>query len=188
MTINVRDWLKEQEKNLLKFNDIPFNSEGEKQSFIKELTNWLSELVLKNYFIKKSPSKEKVNRIRQNVYWMDFGFNVGTEFNFPHFCVVIKEFRNTAIVVPLSTEKDDDDPELKSAGNLFIPIGVLNDLPGNKSPCYALVNQIRAVSKQRLSDYKQYGKFISITLEADQMQKIFDAISSLTTQTIKEKK
>lgn len=189
MAINVQYWLKKIQNELLKFDDISFNSESEKQKYIKDLIDWLSEITIKNFLIKRFPKKEKVNRTRQNVYWIDFGFNIGTEFNYPHFCVVIKEFNNTAIVVPISTEKEDD-PEWKSAGNLFIPIGILNDLPGDKKPCYALLNQIRTVSKQRLSDYwdKENKKFVSITLEPDQMKKIFDGINSLSTQKIKEKK
>ena len=60
-------------------------------------------------------------------------------------------------------------------------IGVLDDLTENKKPCYAMVNQIRSVSKQRLSDYKDKntGKFIEIKLRDSQMNKIYEAVSWL---------
>lgn len=176
--------IREFEQALKGLENAPFNTKEEKEEYLIKATNWINEIVIKNTIIRKDPKKENVKRIRQSVYWMDFGVNVGTEFNYPHFCVVIKEFGRTAIVVPLSTEKNDN-PEWKSAGNLFIKIGKLKDLPGEQKECYALVNQIRTVSKQRLSNYKHDGKFISITLDADQMKLILDAISSIGSQKIK---
>ncbi|MCM3730054.1 type II toxin-antitoxin system PemK/MazF family toxin [Fictibacillus nanhaiensis] len=114
--------------------------------------------------------------------------NIGSEFNFFHFCVVIKEFDYTAIVVPLSTEKDND-AEWKSAGNLVVPIGIIDDMPKDKKPVYAMVNQIKTVSKQRLSDYyvKEENKHYTMTLDEDQMGVIFQTISTLGKQKIKIK-
>jgi len=154
-----------------------------------KLAKWVYELAIKNFMIKYNPKKEKVNRLRQRVYWIDFGVNVGSEFNYPHFCVVVKEFDNTAIVVPISTVKEDD-PEWKHAGNLVVEIGCLDDLPYEKNPSYAMINQIKTVSKQRLSDYKdnKTGKYVRIELNEHQMQKIFDAINSISMQKINVKK
>lgn len=167
-------------EELLKKKDIS------QDEYLEKLTKWLNEIIIKNKLIIGKPSKEKVTRVRQHVYWIDFGFNIGTEFNFPHFCVVIKEFTNTAIVVPISTEKEED-PEWKSARNLFVPIGKIEGLPREKKDCYALVNQIRTVSKQRLSDYydKSTRKYIHIQLKPDQMKLILDAISQIGSQKIK---
>ena len=149
------------------------------------MTNWIKEIIIKNQIIKVNPKKEEVNRVRQNVYWIDFGFNIGTEFNFPHFCVVIKEFNKTAIVVPISSDKNDDS-EYKTAKNLYIPIGKIDGFPEEKRDCYAVISQIRTVSKQRLSDYKYKGKFIKLHLNADQMKLVFEGIKSLSEQKIKE--
>lgn len=177
--------IQEFEQALKGLENAPFNTKEEKEEYLNSATNWINEMITKNTIIKKQPKKETVKRMRQRVYWMDFGVNIGTEFNYPHFCVVVKEFGRTAIVVPLSSEKEDN-PDWKTAGNLFIEIGKLKDLPGEKKDCYALVNQIRTVSKQRLSDYKHKGKFIPITLDADQMKLILDAIKSIGEQNIKD--
>jgi mRNA-degrading endonuclease toxin of MazEF toxin-antitoxin module len=158
-------------------------------SYIHYLKKWLYDLVDRNYKLKNGNAKEKVSKKRQNVYCLDFGVNVGSEFNFFHFCVVIKEFDYTAIIVPLSTEKEDD-AEWKSAGNLVVPIGVIEDMPKEKKPVYAMVNQIRTVSKQRLTDYfdKNEGKYYPMTLDPKQMEKIFQSIIKLGSQDIFEKK
>ena len=156
-----------------------FLDNGEQKTrYINSLKTWLVESTTKNYFIKENPKKEIVHRYKQNVYWIDFGVNIGSEFNYPHFAVVLKEFKYTAIVIPLSTIKEDD-PEWKSAGNYIIDIGCIKDMPNEKKPCYALVNQIKTVSKQRLSDYKYQGKFYSIKLDDDQMKVLCEAIGSL---------
>ena len=127
-------------------------------NYDEKYLEWIQEVATKNRIIhyeknKNSKEVEKIGRSRGKVYHMDFGINVGSEFNFPHFCVVIKEFDYTAIVVPLSTVKEDD-PEWKSPENLIVEIGEIKDLPKDKKTCYALINQIKAVSKKRLDYYK----------------------------------
>ena len=176
----------EKLENILeKFNSIIFSKVEEENRkirdfYILKLKNWILEIPTKNFLIKYNPKKENIHRLKQRVYWIDFGVNIGSEFNFPHFCVVLKEFNYTAIVIPLSTIKEDD-ADWKSAKNLIVEIGVLDDLTENKKPCYAMVNQIRSVSKQRLSDYKDKntGKFIEIKLRDSQMNKIYEAVSWL---------
>ena len=53
MAINIQSWLKKIETDLLEFDNITFNNEGEKQNFIRGLTRWLSEISIKNFLIKK---------------------------------------------------------------------------------------------------------------------------------------
>jgi mRNA-degrading endonuclease toxin of MazEF toxin-antitoxin module len=178
--------LDEIKKAIFVNDDVKKNAE-EKRKYIYSLKEWLLEKTIKNQKIKNGLKRESVNRPRQRVYWIEFGINVGSEFSFPHFGVVIKEFDYTAIVVPISTEKEDD-PEYKNVGNLFIPIGELEDLPYDKRLCYALVNQIRAVSKVRMSDYKdEKSVFHQITLDETQMKSILDAIKGIGEQPIKIK-
>lgn len=180
--------------NINEIKKAVFNSEDtekdeiEKQKYIDYFKEWLLEKVIKNQKIKNKLKNECVSRPRQRVYWVEFGLNIGSEFSYSHFGVVVKEFNYTAIVVPISTEKDDD-PEYKHSGNLFVPIGELDDLPYDKKPCYALVNQIRTISKSRLSDYKdkKSNQFVKITLNETQMKIIFDAIKSIGEQNITTK-
>lgn len=179
--------------NLDEFKNATFNNKDEienkkeRDKYIQLFKEWLLEKTIKSQKIKNGLKKESVNRPRQRVFWIEFGTNIGSEFSFPHFGVVIKEFNCTAIVVPLSTEKEDD-PEYKNSGNLFIPIGELEDLPYDRKPCYALVNQIRTISKARMNDYKdKNGKYHQILLNEKQMKLIFDTIRKLGEQQIKIK-
>ncbi|MGZ0050604.1 type II toxin-antitoxin system PemK/MazF family toxin [Brevibacillus gelatini] len=172
---NLYERLKER---LLYFLDKP---EPYDYGFALKMKAWFTEVATKNQLLHSGVTKEKVQRPRKFVYWIDFGVNIGSEFNGPHFAVVIKEFSHTAIVVPLSSVKEDDG-EWKNPDNLIIPIGCIDGLPKDKKPCYAMVNQIRSVSKQRLSSYqdrttKQYYK---LKLRDDQMDLIDKAILSLT--------
>lgn len=167
-------------------NAIEFDN---KVRYVDSFKEWIVNLVRRNLEIKKDRKVEKQNRKRQSVYCLDFGVNVGSEFNYFHFCVVIKEFDYTAIIVPLSTEKEDD-AEWKSAGNLVIPIGIVEDMRYDKKPCYAMVNQIKTVSKQRLTDYYDNANkdYVRMMLNPVQTKLIYDAIHNLTTQEIFTKK
>ncbi|WP_050613368.1 type II toxin-antitoxin system PemK/MazF family toxin [Bacillus testis] len=153
----------------------------------EDLTNWLLEIGIKNKIIhlfKNNPpkrDKEMVRRRRSEVYWVDFGVNIGSEFNYPHFCVVIKEFTYHAIVVPISSMKEEE-KDWKSVDNLYMEIGPLKDLPEKQTDSYAVVSQIKSVSKQRLSSYKHKGKFIKMKLTDEQMDKIDQAILDLATK------
>ncbi|MGG1664536.1 type II toxin-antitoxin system PemK/MazF family toxin [Brevibacillus sp. NRS-1366] len=171
--------------SIYKFQKLDF---VDKDKYIQKTKEWLVSIVDRNYKIKTRPNNEKKSRGRQNVYCLDFGVNIGSEFNYFHFCVVVKEFDRTAIVVPLSTEKEND-ADWKSAGNLVIPIGEIEDMPYDKKPCYAMVNQIKSISKQRLTDYydKKQSKHIKMTLNQNQMKLIFDAITTIGEQEVKSK-
>lgn len=168
--IKIEDQFENIEKYFLKFLKKDFD-------YSLKLIDWIYELTLKNFMIKYNSNKEKIQRKRGYVYWIDFGVNVGSEFNYPHFCVVIKEFNCTAIVVPISTTKQND-PEWKKSENFVLEIGSIDSL--KKKSCYAMVNQIRTVSKQRLSCYRNNGKYIKIKLNTEQLDKINNAIKSLT--------
>jgi uncharacterized protein YifN (PemK superfamily) len=174
--------LEELEKIVISEKDEKVKKQEEK--YICLFKKWLLEQTIKNQMIKNGFKKESVSRPRQEVFWIDFGVNIGSEFSFPHFGVVIKEFNKTAIVVPLSTQKEDD-PEYKNVGNLIVPIGELEDLPADKKPCFALINQIKVISKSRINNYKdKNGKFYKIVLNENQMKLIFDTIKNISEQKI----
>lgn len=180
----VEDNFKKLSQKVNEFYKLDFK---DKEKYVFNLKKWLYDLVDRNLKIKRNQNKERVHKVRQNVYCLDFGVNVGSEFSFFHFCVVVKEFDYTAIVVPLSTEKEDD-ADWKSAGNLIVPIGEIDDMPYDKKPVYAMVNQIRTVSKHRLTDYydKKQKKHIPMTLNEIQMKNIFDTLEKITQQKIKQ--
>lgn len=150
----------------------------------QEHLKWIQKTAAKNKLIHSERKNnlreiEKVSRPRGNVYFMDFGINIGSELNYPHFCVVLREFDYTAIVIPLTTEKEDD-PEWKTVNNLITEIGSIKNLPEDK-PFYALVNQMRAVSKSRLDIYKDHSGncYSDLILDRDQMDLIEQKIITL---------
>lgn len=164
--------------NLLYFLD---KSYADDDNYPINFLKWILEVTIKNRIIhsnKTSKDKEMVRRRRSRIYWIDFGKNIGSEFNDPHFCVVIRESQYTAIVVPLSSQKENI-PDWKMAEDLIVPIGFIEDLPEKKKPTYALVNQIRTVSKQRLSTFKYKGKYKKLKLSDEQMNKIDKTIMKL---------
>ncbi len=157
-----------------------------KNSYINHFKQWLVDKAVKNQMIKNKRKDENIKRPRQRVYWCQFGINVGSEFSFPHFAAVIKEFDKTAIIVPISTEKEGN-AEYKYTDNYYVPIGVLDDLPGDKKDCYALVNQIKTVSKTRLSDYRdnKTKKHVKVSLRKEQMEAILASLNKISTQEVK---
>lgn len=158
--------LHETKKYLMKF----FNKE---EKYAVSMAFWFSEVAIKNKLIFFSRKKELINRRRSGVYFVDFGVNVGSEFNYPHFCVVVAESKFTATVIPISSKKDGDDEGWKSAeDHCYVDIGTISGFPGEARECYAVVSQITTVSKQRLSDYRESGRFYKLSLSDDQMDLI----------------
>lgn len=97
---------------------------------------WIREITDKNKAIynskldKTKQDHETFKKYRQRVFWIDFGKNIGSEFNDWHFAVVIRDSAFTALVVPISTEKENT-PDWKIEEDLIIPIGELI-LPNEK--------------------------------------------------------
>jgi len=154
-------------------------------NYDKKYLEWITEVATKNriiHFEKTVNNKEveNIGRPRGRVYHIDFGVNIGSEFNYPHFCVVLKEFKYTSIVVPLSTSKEDD-PEWKYPENLIIEIGEIENLPKDKKSCYALVNQIKSVSKKRLDYYRdeENNYYKNLKLNNEQLDLIEQQIIKL---------
>lgn len=162
---------------------------GKDNDYAESMLSWFAEVSIKNKMIhrfkniKEKKDKEMARRRRSSVYFIDFGVNVGSEFNSPHFGVVIAEHTFTAVIVPLSSKKDTDkggwkDDPLSS----IIDIGAISGFDENAPDCYALISQIRTISKQRLSDFKDKdGMFKNLSLTSKQMDLIdAEIINSFT--------
>lgn len=147
---------------------------------------WFIEHVNKNYYIqesKENPEKsdtEVSKKPRSHVYWVEFGINVGSEFNNPHYAVVVKESKYTAIVVPLTSKKEEIPKWIKD-DDAIIPIGKVIGFENGDTECYACISLIRSVSKRRLSS-KVGGKFVKLKLLPEQMDKIDNVINSRFTK------
>lgn len=149
--------------------------------YAESMMDWFNEVATKNRIIhsfKNNTSKsdkEMARRRRSKVYYIDFGVNVGSEFSYPHFCVVIAEHTYTAVVIPLSSKKEKDLGGWKEdERSSFVDIGKIGGLPEAEKDCYAVISQIKTVSKQRLSDYRdpKNGKYIQLSLSNEQINKI----------------
>ena len=66
--------------------------------------------------LEKTPCK------RGEVFTVDFGFEIGSEFRYQHYCTVISVNRNIAIVIPFT-----------SKSNYGINLGIIQDLQSQKS-------------------------------------------------------
>ena len=111
---------------------------------------------------------------------MEFGINIGSEFNDPHYAVVVKESKYTAIVVPLTSKKEEE-PKWIQDDDAIISIGKVEGFEDNGTECYACISLIRSVSKRRLSS-KVNGKFVKLKLSSEQMDKIDTVINNRFTR------
>lgn len=164
----------------------------------ESMMQWFKEVSIKNQIIhifksnKQKKDKEMVRRRRSKVYYVDLGVNVGSEFNYPHFSVVVAEHTYTAVVVPISSKKEKDSGGWKEdPRSSYVEIGKIPGLAGPDEEgmdCYALVGQIKTVSKQRLSDFldKSSRKYITLELTNDQMdiidQEIIKSLTNVSTE------
>lgn len=97
---------------------------------------------------KVSYLKEHLSRGK--VVSVDFGVsNIGTELSLLHLAVVISNYPNIAVVVPLTSQKDikSISPDITKD---FIPI-YKKDYPFLDSDSYIMPHQIRAISKNRVT-------------------------------------
>ena len=191
---NTNDWWytminKRYEKLFQKLNDAleKLNSlDFEDENFDINALKWYIEHVNKNYYIHESKQNEEKHdteinkKPRSHVFWVEFGINIGSEFNEPHYAVVVKESKYTAIVVPLTSKKDKV-PKWIQDDDAIIPIGKVDGFEDNETECYACISMIRSVSKRRLSS-KVDGKFVKLKLLPEQMDKIDRVINNRFTK------
>ena len=137
--------------NILELKKLDINN-----NFCSELLDWFNEVVLKNISIYASKSsKEKMDqelykKNRQNVYWINFGRNIGSEFQDYHYALVIYESKYTALVVPLTSKKDHTPKWIEENKEVIVDIGKIEGYPDDSKECYACTFMIHSVSKKRL--------------------------------------
>ena len=116
--------------NILELKKLDINN-----NFCSELLDWFNEVVLKNISIYASKSsKEKMDqelykKNRQNVYWINFGRNIGSEFQDYHYALVIYESKYTALVVPLTSKKDHTPKWIEENKEVIVDIGKIEGYP-----------------------------------------------------------
>jgi len=83
------------------------------------------------------------------VFWIDFGENIGSEFGGYHYGVVLKEYKYTALVIPITTKKETL-PEFIDKGGI-IDLGNIDGFPGDSKECHACVSFMKSISKKQLN-------------------------------------
>ena len=155
--------------------------------YCAKLLDWFNEVILKNISIFKSKildsdvDQELYKKCRQHVYWIDFGRNIGSEFQDLHFAVVIYEAKYTAIVVPLTSKKYQNPKCIEEDRNAIVDLGIIDGFPKETKECYACTFMVQSVSKKRLSRYGDSKKgYYDIKITDEQMKKICDNLSRIT--------
>lgn len=160
--------------------------------YCANLLDWFDEVILKNIAIHKSKKdknlhdQELYKKSRQNVYWINFGRNIGSEFQDYHYAVVLYETRYTAIVIPLTSKKEHEPEWVREHKNVIVDLGEIYGYPNESKECYACTFMIQTVSKKRLDRCvnKTEGYF-NLTISDEQMEKICDKLNEITYNNIK---
>ncbi|WP_338942931.1 type II toxin-antitoxin system PemK/MazF family toxin [Fusobacterium nucleatum] len=109
---------------------------------------------------------------RGEIFLVNFGFGIGSEFRYTHYCVVITVDRNDVIVVPFTSKINNS--------NLTVNLGVINSIQDLNDPLpktsYALVKAIRSIDRTRLMRPRNNGQMIYPKLTANQLTLIDNII------------
>ena len=109
---------------------------------------------------------------RGEIFLVNFGFGIGSEFRYTHYCVVITVDRNDVIVVPFTSKINNS--------NLTVNLGVINSIQDSNDPLpktsYALVKAIRSIDRTRLMRPRNNGQIIYPKLTANQLTLIDNII------------
>ncbi|MCL1820354.1 MAG: type II toxin-antitoxin system PemK/MazF family toxin [Oscillospiraceae bacterium] len=147
------------------------------------LLRWFIETTEKNYFIfsnKSDPKKdyERMNKHKYSVYWIDFGENIGSEFGGWHYGIVLKEYKYTALIIPLTTKKEGLPDFIDIEG--LVDLGFVTGFPDEEKECYACISFLKSMSKKRLNrcGNKSNG-FFEIKLTTNQITSIREGVKNI---------
>ena len=184
--LKLDDKLKTIKSNIMKLKAL-----GIENYYCANILDWFNEVLEKNYIIHESKindskiDQEIFKKYRQKVYWINFGKNIGSEFRDYHYAVVLYESKYTAIVVPLTSKKDESPQWIIDNENVIVDLGEAKGYPHECKQCYACTFLLQSVSKKRLDrcGNKKDGYF-DLKLSSEQMNKICDKIKEIAYNTI----
>lgn len=137
------------------------------------LEKTLYNIVKRNFNLLHNPQIESTAQAKRGqIYYVEFGFNYGSELRGGHFCVVLAAQGNVATVVPFTSKNPINSPITR------VNLGIIPDIspPGGNIISYALINQISSISKSRLMRPKINGTRKTIRLTSNQLDKIETAL------------
>lgn len=103
-----------------KLQDLVNNTDDKNEKDIKRTKNYLSALsghidtINKEREFSLNEDQDKILK-RGNIVWVDFGFNIGSEFGGRHPAIILKRLRqiNQILVIPLDSPSDNPITEQK---------------------------------------------------------------------------
>lgn len=158
-----------------KLQDLIDNTDIRNDDDVKRTKNYLSALsshidaINRERIFKLTDKQDQILK-RGNVVWVDFGFNIGTEFGGRHPAIILKRIKqiDQIIVIPLDSSSDILDTELKRENsNFWVKIlgeeiwGMTNQIR------WANVYNITQVSNIRVDFFDNEGnlKYFSVDYE-----------------------
>lgn len=158
-----------------KLQDLIDNTDIGNDDDVKRTKNYLSALsshidaINRERIFKLTDKQDQILK-RGNVVWVDFGFNIGTEFGGRHPAIILKRIKqiDQIIVIPLDSSSDILDTELKRENsNFWVKIlgeeiwGMTNQIR------WANVYNITQVSNIRVDFFDNEGnlKYFSVDYE-----------------------
>lgn len=167
-----------------KLNEFVDNTNIEDEDDIKRTKNYLSALLShidainreRNYVL--TDEQDQILK-RGNVVWVDFGFNIGTEFGGRHPAIILKRIKqiNQIVVIPLDSSSDIPDTELKRE-NADFWVKILGD------EIWGMTNQVRwvnvynitQISDLRVDFFDNEGKLKYFSVDYNVLDRIDEQI------------
>jgi mRNA interferase MazF len=126
-----------------------------------------------NNFIQNGIKSPITKCQKGDIFWVDFGYGVGTEFRYWHFCAVLSVDKNNVIVVPFTSN-----PNRINQSSMVVNLGILTDIQDPNDPLpktsYALIHSIRSISRARLFRPRINNKIVRTSLTSTQMNSIIN--------------
>lgn len=158
-----------------KLQDLIDNTDIGNENDVKRTKNYLSALSTHIDAINRERIFEltdKQNQIlkRGNVVWVDFGFNIGTEFGGRHPAIILKRIKqiDQIVVIPLDSSSDIPDTELKRENSDFWVKILGEEIWGMTNQIrWANIYNITQVSNIRVDFFDNEGnlKYFSVDYE-----------------------
>lgn len=122
--------------------------------------------------LEKEPAK------RGEVFHVDFGYGIGAEYRYNHYCVVLAVEGKIVIVVPLTSSNS----KYNQNSDFVVSLGEILKMPGQVKDSYALINQIRSISRYRLRRPRKERKKLYPKLDKDQLNLLDNCIKNQLTK------
>lgn len=158
-----------------KLKDLIDNTDIGNENDVKRTKNYLSALLshidaINRERIFELTDKQDQILKRGNVVWVDFGFNIGTEFGGRHPAIILKRIKqiDQIVVIPLDSSSDIPDTELKRENSDFWVKILGEEIWGMTNQIrWANVYNITQVSNIRVDFFDNEGnlKYFSVDYE-----------------------